>query len=74
MENNLTQQPNIDLEKLKSAKEELEATCKKYNIALVPVVVHQGDRTFSSVEIMPITHESQQSSANQQVEEVSKAE
>jgi len=38
---------------IKLAKEELEAVCQKHNIALVPVIVHQGDRTFSSIEIMP---------------------
>lgn len=40
-------------ETLKQAKEELEATCQKYDITLMPVVVHQGDRTFSSIEIVP---------------------
>lgn len=41
-------------ESLKQVKEELEAICVKYSIALVPVVVHQGDRTFSSIEIVPL--------------------
>lgn len=40
-------------ENLKQAKQELEAVCQKYDIALTPVVVHQGDRTFSSIEIVP---------------------
>jgi len=40
-------------ENIKQAKEELEAVCKKYDIVLMPVVVHQGDRTFSSIEIVP---------------------
>jgi hypothetical protein len=43
----------LNQETLKQAKEELEATCKKYDITLMPVVVHQGDRTFSSIEIVP---------------------
>ena len=34
------------------AKAELESVCDKYNVSLVPVVVHQGDRTFSSIEIV----------------------
>jgi hypothetical protein len=38
---------------LKQAKEDIELVCAKYQIALVPVVVHQGDRTFSSIEIVP---------------------
>lgn len=49
MEQNQTQ----NNESLEQAKQELEAICKKYDIALVPVVVHQGDRTFSSIEIVP---------------------
>ena len=36
----------------KQAKEEIETICNKYNIILLPVVVHQGDRTFSSIEIV----------------------
>ncbi len=38
---------------LKQAKDELQAICEKYNISLIPVIVHQGDRTFSSIEIVP---------------------
>jgi hypothetical protein len=74
MENNQPQQPNIDVEKLKSAKEDLEAVCKKYSVALVPVVVHQGDRTISSVEIVPVIDEAEQPSTEQSVEEAPKAE
>jgi hypothetical protein len=43
----------LNQETLKQAKQELEDICKKYEINLVPVVVHQGDRTFSSIEIVP---------------------
>lgn len=46
-------------EVLAQAKEEIETVCKKYNIALMPVVVHQGNRTQSSIEIVPIPEESQ---------------
>ncbi len=38
---------------LEQIKKELEDVCAKYNITLVPVVVHQGNRTFSSIEIVP---------------------
>ncbi len=38
---------------IQQAKAELEAICEKYNITLVPVVIHQGNRTFSSIEIVP---------------------
>jgi len=47
----------INKETIQQAKNELEEVCKKYNIALVPVVVHQGDRTFSSIEITPLSQE-----------------
>jgi len=43
----------LNNETLKQAKQELEDICKKYEITLMPVVVHQGDRTFSSIEIVP---------------------
>jgi hypothetical protein len=39
-------------ETLQQAKNELEEVCKKYNIALIPVIVHQGERTMSSIEIV----------------------
>jgi hypothetical protein len=43
----------ITPETAKQAKEEIEAICAKYSIALLPVVVHQGNRTFSSIDIVP---------------------
>ena len=49
----------FDQETLKQAKKELETICNKYNIILVPVVVHQGNKTFSSIEIMPRQEEPQ---------------
>lgn len=57
---------NLDQETLKSVKEEIEATCKKYNVILVPVIVHQGDRTFSSIEIAPMSGSSSQPTPEQQ--------
>ena len=45
---------NLDQETLKTVKEEIETICKKYNCILMPVIVHQGDRTFSSIEIAPL--------------------
>jgi hypothetical protein len=48
---------NLNKETLQTVKEEIEATCKKYGVILVPVVVHQGDRTFSSIEIAPMQQE-----------------
>ena len=49
----MEQTQQLSNETLKQAKEELETVCKKYDITLMPVVVHQGDRTFSSIEIVP---------------------
>jgi hypothetical protein len=42
----------LNNETLQQAKDELETVCKKYNIVLVPVIVHQGERTISSIEIV----------------------
>lgn len=49
----MEQTQTLSNEDLKQAKQELEAVCQKYDISLIPVVVHQGDRTFSSIEIVP---------------------
>ena len=46
--------PKIDMEAMKAAKQEIEDVCKKHSIVLIPVVVHQGDRTISSIEIAPV--------------------
>jgi hypothetical protein len=43
----------LNQETLKQAKQDIENICQKYEITLMPVVVHQGDRTFSSIEIVP---------------------
>lgn len=51
MEENTSTEKNPNLE---SAKEEIEAILKKYNVALVPIVIHQGDRTLSRIDITPI--------------------
>lgn len=45
----------LNNETIKQAKQELEAICKKYEIALIPVVTHQGNRTTSSIEIVPVS-------------------
>ena len=49
----MEQTQSLTNEELKQAKEELETVCKKYDITLMPIVVHQGDRTFSSIKIVP---------------------
>ena len=40
-------------ESLTAAKTEIEAVLQKYNIVLVPVVVHFGEKTFSRIDLAP---------------------
>jgi hypothetical protein len=42
-------------ETLLQAKQELEAICTKYAVTLVPVTIHQGNQTFSSIDIVPLS-------------------
>lgn len=55
--------PQIDPEVLRQAKQELEAVCQKHDIVLMPIVIHQGDRTISSIEIIPRAMMQQQSNS-----------
>jgi hypothetical protein len=48
MEENTNQASNLT-----KAKEEIEKILKENNAILVPIVVHQGDRTFSRIDIAP---------------------
>lgn len=43
--------PNVALE---TAKKEIEEILKKYNVVLLPIVIHQGDKTFSRIDIAPL--------------------
>jgi len=54
MSENITQNDN-----LVKAKEEIENILLKYNIVLVPVVVHRGDKTISRIDIAPASEEIQ---------------
>ena len=47
-------------EVIKQAKEKIETICKEYQVTLMPVVVHQGDRTFSTIDIVPLAVVKQQ--------------
>lgn len=38
---------------LAEAKKEIEQILLKYNIVLIPVVMHQGDKTISRIDIAP---------------------
>lgn len=40
-------------EQLIEAKKEIEAILSKYNIVLVPIVIHHGDRTISRIDVAP---------------------
>lgn len=55
-----TSTPSTNLD---TAKTEIEAILKKYNLALIPVVIHQGDKTFSRIDIAPIQEVANPSSA-----------
>jgi len=45
-------------EMLSTAKSEIEAVLQKYNIVLVPVVVHFGEKTVSRIDIAPAPQQS----------------
>lgn len=40
---------------IEEAKKEIQAVCEKYKVTLVPVTVHRGNDTFSSIDIYPIS-------------------
>ena len=55
-------------EQLRLAKEEIETVCQKYDIVLMPITVHRGNDTFSSIDIVPRSAlRSQQQPADGQV-------
>lgn len=39
------------------AKEEIEQILLKYKIVLIPVVMHQGDKTISRIDIAPASNQ-----------------
>jgi len=47
-------------ENIKEVKDKIEALCKEYEVMLMPVIVHQGDRTFSTIDIVPLAVLNQQ--------------
>jgi hypothetical protein len=46
---------NEQNEMLAKAKAEIEEVLKKYSIVLLPIVVHRGDKTFSRIDIAPVS-------------------
>ena len=49
----MEQTQQLSNEPLKFAKEEIEAVCQKYDIVLMPITVHRGNDTFSSIDLVP---------------------
>jgi hypothetical protein len=52
MENTETEKTN-NAEILAQAKAEIEAVLLKYKIVLLPVIIHQGEKTISRIDIAP---------------------
>ena len=50
------QKPQSDTQSdnLAKAKAEIEEIVKKYNIALIPVVMHHGEKTLTRIDIVPV--------------------
>jgi ribosomal protein L9 len=44
-------------ENVKKAKEAIEAILQEQKVVLVPIIVHQGDQTFSSVDVVSIAEQ-----------------
>jgi hypothetical protein len=54
-ENTSTENNNTESAKnIETAKVKIEAILKEHNVVLIPIVVHQGDRTFSRIDIAPV--------------------
>lgn len=64
----MEQTQQLSNESLKQAKEAIEAVCQKYDIILMPITVHRGNETFSSIDLVPRSAlRSQQQPADEQV-------
>ena len=64
----MEQTQQLSNEPLKLAKEEIEAVCQKHDIVLMPITVHRGNDTFSSIDLVPRSAlRSQQQPADGQV-------
>ena len=42
---------------IKAAKEAIEAVLKEHGVTLLPVVVHQGNRSFSHIDVVKVPAE-----------------
>lgn len=54
---------DMENENIAKAKAEIEETLKKYNVVLIPTVVHQGSRTFSHIEVVEVPEKQDSESA-----------
>jgi hypothetical protein len=52
-------QTTLTDEQLVAAKQEIEAVLQKYNIVLIPITIHHGDRTFSRIDVAPAPSQEQ---------------
>ena len=47
-------------ENVKKAKEAIEAILQEQKVVRVPVIIHQGDQTFSSVDVISVADQALQ--------------
>jgi DNA-binding protein YbaB len=55
----MEKETNSENESMAKAKQEIEDILVKYNVILVPVVMHQGDKTISRIDIAPASKRSE---------------
>lgn len=56
---NETDTQNTPDEQLAAAKQDIENVLQKYNIVLVPVTMHYGDKTVSRIDIVPASKQAE---------------
>ena len=39
------------------AKEEIEQILLKYRVVLIPVIIHQGEKTISRIDVAPVSEQ-----------------
>jgi hypothetical protein len=57
MKNTENTENTENAEVLALAKNEIEEIVRKYNISLVPVIMHHGDKTFSRIDIVSASND-----------------
>ena len=51
--NNQETLQNNSANQILAAKEQIQKILTEHNVALIPTVIHQGDQTFSRIDIVP---------------------